>query len=168
MVTRRGRRGPRFAGRRPRRPVEWFDTLVDLSLAASTQNGTVLTTNILDAVKKGATIVRTIVDLWYSVNALNQNSICDLGLVMINDDAIGSGSFPDPQTVTDKPGWMLRKRVVIQGSEENVPESNHFVFDLKTSRILAGDDMDLILITNNNAGGQVNIKGLVRVLIKLR
>ena len=156
-------------GRRaPRRATQWFDQTIAINALAENQiTSTTLLPTILDLAKKGATILRTLIDINIQAVTVNVNLILDVGVVMMQSDAIVAGAFPDPADDAEQPGWLYRKSIGLYTTDafstvNRVP----FLADIKAKRKFAGEAWELMMIWERDAAvGTLNIQGLVRVLI---
>ena len=165
MTTRRPRRP--FGMARSRRKTSWFDVTVNVdTLLSGQQVSSVLTTNMGDDEKYGATIIRTIVPLSVNMTVASSGGIVSLGIVMVNQDAQAAQAMPDPEADLDQPGWMWRTRRVVSSSLVNDQSQALFIFaDLKVSRKFAGEEVDSVLIMGYSGVDSINIDGLVRTLV---
>ncbi len=155
----------RARARAPRRASEWFDSLIDVNVAAAAQVLVDLGQDILEDERKGMTIVRTIIRLAYELSSINTTAIMDLGLALISNDSRAAGSAPDADTADEQPGWWFRDRIVIVGSAEGSQDVLYpQVADIKARRKFPGEDMDPVLILDANAGSAIQVRGIVRLL----
>ena len=150
-----------------KRAVEWFDTLVNFTVAAGAQN--VLTLNDpLDDEKKGSTLLRMIVDLGLvAATAGNTGTLIAMGSMIAPDDAIAAGAVSDPDNFNEQPNWIFRTQESVYTSVANDRTQQVMIKqDRKTARLFRGSTYEHILVTNNVSGGltPVNVDGLVRCL----
>ncbi len=162
--SRRGRRGSR--GRAPRRVARWIDQFINLNVSTGGQITENLTVNLADAEKKGATLVRTIIDLEMNLSAPGSGGFVTLGATLVELDAIAAGAFPDVDISGEQPGWTFRMRKnVFTSSTNNHSESTQFIGDFKSKRTLRGLSFDYMLIIDAGVlTASVNIDGSVRTL----
>ena len=137
---------------RHRRAVEWFDVDMSFSVASAGQESRALTVSMLDSQKKGATIVRTVLDLWLISTVLNARVEIVFGVVLINDDAFASSALPDPSDPSDQPGWMWRQKVIIAGDASNTDETVHVHVDSPAKRKFPGEEHQQLLIIDSQTG----------------
>ena len=125
-----------------------------------------ITANMQDDEKKGMTLVRTLVNLSLLPIATGPGSVVALGLVMIEDDAIAAGSFPEPGDNIQKPGWLWK--TILPTSTALVNQNSDATLireDLRGKRKFPASGWDLMLLVNNIQGTvTVNIDGLIRML----
>ena len=151
----------------PRRAREWADITVDSTLTVGTQTAIHLSSAILDDEKKGATVVRVIIDLEAVALTVGVGSVIALGLLMLDAEARAAGVGPDPQDDNDQPGWMWRTRKLVFLSALNDRSQTTKIFmDVRSMRKFPGPDVDLAMVWAVVSGGssQVNLDGLIRVL----
>ena len=102
MVSRR--RGFRRAGvRAPRRAVEWFDNIINETLTSSDQQIEDLTDQMADSEKKGATIVRLIIDITCVLTTAGTGGLIRLAIGMVDNDALAAGAVPEADDEADIP-----------------------------------------------------------------
>ena len=165
MARRRGRRSGTTSGRASSpRAKEWIDQHIDFNIVDGAEGLRSITTNLLDDEKKGATIIRCLVDMHVSSKTLNAKVLTAIGLTMLNDDGFAAGAVPDPGDSSDQPGWYWRAQSVIRGNESNVLESQHIEKDLRAMRKFRGQEDQLVLIIEP-VGAAVDIDALFRTLI---
>ena len=167
MTTQRRRRPQGFGRRGPRRRTEWFDLTVNQTVAAGDQNSNDLTINMADVEKKGATLVRTLVQLYCAAVTVGTGSVLSLGIAMLNEDAAAAGSIPEADSDTDKPGWVFRTVVpVFTDTANRFANLTVIKEDLRSRRRFQGSSDQIELILDNFAGSSaINVDGLIRLLI---
>ena len=169
MTTRRRRTSAR-ASRGPRRAVRWIDTIVNLTNAGvGAQNVTSLLTNLRDQERKGATLLRMIIDLWLVAQTVGTGSLISLGTIQVTDDAVAAGSVPDPADTADEAAWRWRTHMPTFTAVLNEQQSTARVqVDLRGKMTLRAVDNDFILVTDSGASAtDVNIDGIIRCLFRL-
>ena len=123
-----------------------------------------------DDEKKGMTLTRTIMNLTLSVQTAGAGSVFSYGLVMVEDDAAASLSFPDPDDLSQDPGWVWREgqMPVFSSTVNDFSQSRLIRVDTRAQRKYIGEDFAFMLIMHVAAGGAstVNIDGWVRTLFK--
>ena len=169
MTMSRPRTAPRTQRRfsRPRKAVEWFDTIISVTIAASAQAELQLLGGLVVDEFKGARIVRTIVDLFLVATTAGTGTILSTGIAMINRDALSAGAVPEADDTADK-GWLWRTNKSVFTSVVNESQQqSHLLYDSRTSRRMRSDDDLMSMVFNTNAGASsINIDGLVRVLVE--
>ena len=152
----------------PRRQTEWYDTDVNVSVPISGQATVQLDVNLVSDEKKGATITRVLVSLIVFPSAVNLSSRVHMGIVLIEQDAVSAGAFPDVDQMDDQPGWMWRHMMSVRTENVSVRRSYQLVqADIRAQRKYIGEDYQLRLIIDENGGVvEGNCDGLIRVLVK--
>ena len=172
MTTTRSRqRGRGSSGNRrqgPRRAVEWFDFHVNQTVSSGSQNGVQCDINLGSSEKKGATIVRTLVDLWVMPTATGTGGTGGMGLAMINSEAAAASAFPDMDSPDDQIGFLWRTFFPFFTSDANdFAQAVRFKEDLRGMRKYPAEDFELTLIMDNATGTTAfNVDGQVRFLVK--
>ena len=165
MTTSRRRGG--FRRGSPRRKLEWVDTIINFdALGSLGQTHDRLTAGFSDDVKKGATLVRTIVDIGANLTVAGPGGVLSLGLLYSTDDTIAALAFPEVDVEGEQPGWLWRSSKSVFTQTANVKSNEtRFAFDLRMSRKFPGSGTDLVFLANMSATSEaVNIDGLVRCL----
>ena len=131
--------------------------------------------NVSDTEKRGCTIARTIMHLWFwpsSPGGANGIMLVDLGLSVVSDDALTAAAVPEADTSGDFPltGWLYRDEIAIIDSIDSNDNSPVELFkDLRTQRKM--DRAALVLHVEGNSGTgtafNVQVRGLVRTLYRL-
>ena len=150
-----------------RRPVQWFDQVVNESTASGTQDTTLLTGGITDIVKKGMTLVRTIIDMTSVLSIAGTGGLMHYGIAMVSDEAVASGAFPDADSASDEPGWIWRVmgRVIASTNLNDISMNSRLVYDIKSRRMFKTQDWDLYLIIDaGTLSDIVNTDGMIRTL----
>ena len=166
MVSRRRayRGGSRSRG--PRRASEWEDTQINETVDADQQFSN-LTTSMADDLKKGLTLVRTIIDLTVAQTVAGTGANMAMGIYLAGTDAISALVFADPASSGEQPGWVWRKNVSSVTSLANdASQFVHVFADLKAKRRFPGEDYDMVLVLDGlgSAGSPINIDGMIRQL----
>jgi len=136
-----------------------------------------LLVNVSDADKRGLTVVRSLVHLYFSVvagEAVNGSQRVIMGMQLASEDAFAAAAVPDPNNATEYPigGWMFRDMVVVTNSAAGgftSVQAVEFKLDLRAQRKL--DRSEMMYSVENNAGSGatfgVSVQGIIRVLYKL-
>ena len=146
------------------------------SLANNARLDQDLLVNVSDADKRGLTVVRMLIHLWYTSTAggpVDGSMRLFQGIQLASEDAFAAMALPDPNNSTEYPigGWMYRDMIVCTESALGVLRNNPVELwrDLRSQRKL--DRSEMVFSVENNAGGgttfSVDVQGLIRVLYKL-
>jgi len=160
-----------------RRTTAWEDTFISQTLANNARLDQDLLVNVSDADKRGLTVVRTLIHLWYtsgaSAPAVVGSQKLFQGIQLASEDAFDAMALPDPNNATEYPigGWMYRDIIVVNesavGLHTNAPRE--LWRDLRSQRKL--DRSEMVFSVENNASSgasfDVDVVGLIRVLYKL-
>ena len=169
MTTGRARVARGRGRRTPRRPVEWFDNIINETITSASQQVEDLSSELADLEKKGASIARIIINMTCVLTtAAGTGGVLTFGICMVENDAVAAGVSPEPSTETDKPGWMWRTRESVFSSDLNDRAQVAVIKeDLKTGRRFRGASDNLMLIIDSGTlSNPVNIDGWIRVLIR--
>ena len=97
-------------------------------------------TELIDPEKRGYTLIRTIIDLWFAPSGpagIYGFMACDVGIGLVSADARVADALPDPGASGDYPvtGWIWRSRVVVQGygGTEEAAVPTRINLDLRSS-----------------------------------
>jgi len=157
--------------RNARRGMQWYTHVAPgfATLAAGAQTNLPLytTADVTAVAIKGSTVTRTILDIRVGGDSVAQRVFFDWGLVVINGDAAAAGVFPDPQDLSDRPGWLGRGQLTtIQGSLSDSTQEEHLKLDLRSQRVLRAEEDQYHLIVHNSGVTIVRWYAYVRSLIK--
>ena len=142
--------------------------MVNTTVSSATQIAHDLTGEITEQeLVKGMTLVRMILHLTFAMTAAGAGGVIVLGVSLVERDAAAAGAFPDPATMGDQPGWLLRDQVsVFSSSTNDRSQVVDYFRDLKGKRTFAGEDITLNLIFDpGTLTSAVNVDGLARLLI---
>ena len=150
----------------PKRQAVWFDTIVDFTLAGNGTTLVSLDSNIIQAVKKGLTVVRTIIDLTVQPQGTGTGGTLSAGIAMYHGDAVAAGATPDPEDPNEQGGYLWRWAGSAYVSVLNDrSQATKLVYDIKAKRKFPSEDHELIFIFNQDVGAFThNVDGLIRVL----
>ena len=167
MTTRRAPRRQGSFRRGPRRKVEWFDNIINETVASGGQQVEDLSSEMTSLEKKGATVLRILVDMAALLIASGNGGVLTVGICIVDDDALASLTLPDPASETDKPGWLWRTRKsVFNNAVQDMSQQAFFIADLKAKRTFRGPSENLVMILDlGTSSASVNVDGWVRVLI---
>ena len=117
--------------------------------------------------RKGATLVRTLIDLYVMAVTAGTGGTCGLGISMVNLDGHAASALPEADSASDQPGWIWRTVVPVFTDTVNAfANATHIKEDIKSRRKYAGDDMLIDLIIDNVTGStSFNVDGMIRLLI---
>ena len=164
MTTRRARPFRRTQARR--RTAEWYDVSFNDSIAQNVQDIKDMSTNLESNERKGATIVRTIIDLQFIPATSNVQMRTFLGLVLVELDAFASAVVPDPSLSDDQPGWLYRAQTSVRASSVNDPNPYRLQADIKSRRKFPGEDvLYTAILERDSAVGNVLVTGWIRYLV---
>jgi len=156
------------------RMTDWVDTVISLGAGDGAQATASLLTGLAPVNLRGATVIRSIIELDLSsasvAGAWGVQRL-DFGIGVADQEAHAAGVLPDPLTSGDKParGWMYRtSRAVSQngiGSQVLFP----LRADIRGARKIENGEVYYIFNNNNVFGTAftVQVMGLIRLLIKL-
>ena len=153
---------------RSKRAVEWYSrTLFNTAVAASGQSNLDLSSEVPDALKKGGTIIRTLLDLTVNANLASTTTDVSLGLVLVTADALAAGAFPDARAFQDEPGWLYKNTCLVRGDASFAAayQGTHIKEDLRGRRKFTGEEMRYVLLMEAGTAAGLVITGLVRWLL---
>ena len=139
------------AGRGQKRGTRWFDTRLSDQLANGDQDTTDLTEDLGVDASYGCTITRIIGDIWvYPIapSAVTGVMRLDLGIAMIEEDALAAGAFPDPDEENDRPGrgWLWRGMLIIPDSSSSTESvAQRTMFAVRSQRKIDSARVRLIV-----------------------
>jgi len=155
------------------RHMRWIDSLVGISVASGAQGQVDLTVTLEDNERRGLTLTRTLLHLWFSDNDVVETAVGHQGVdyagAIIDADALAANVFPDPESATDFPPtpWTFRDRVHVRSSTLALLAGNIFPdvhMDLRSQRKL-GNGRHVLIITNTAVTGvafTVRVRGIIR------
>ncbi len=159
-----------------RRTTAWEDTFVNQTLNNNARLDQDLLVNVPDADKRGMTVVRTLVHLYFpetAGTAVTGAQKLLMGIQLASEDAFAAMAVPDPNNATEFPigGWMYRDITVVTQTASRLHQKalQEMRLDLRSQRKLDRSEM-IFSIENNASGGtafSVDVVGLIRVLYKL-
>jgi len=163
MTSRRRRSRPGRAG--PRRQFQWYTSHINEGVLDGAQANEVLSSGIVDNLKKGGTIVRILIDLTVAATAIGTGGTLGLGIYMVSDDALAATAFADVDAESEQAGWMWRTFTQYYTAVLNDrASSTRLVYDIKSGRKFPGEDWECVLVLDNNVSGQVaNVDGIIRL-----
>ena len=167
MTSRRTAPRRRSSSRRAVGRYEWFDAKFSQTTAANALAQTTLDSNLSSGFKKGATVMRCIVNLLLTPSAIDLMALFHFGICLLTIEAVASATLPDPEDMDDQPGWLWRTMYPATTHDLNVsPPSATKELDLRSRRRYIGEDYSLVFVTSMGGavGGQVD--GYIRTLIR--
>ncbi len=155
---------------RNRRGLIWADFSTERqSLAAATgSTHPVVITADGGASLRNYTITRIIHKVTIIPDAANVTANVYHALVLVNSDAAAAGSFPDPQTMTEQPGWIYRDMTTVATPSAGASNVEPETYDIRGQRLFRNQELGLYFIIRNEAaaiGVQYNV--YTRVLCKM-
>ena len=118
---------------------------------------------------KGATVTRTLMYLRLSGASIAETNLLYWGLVLVNADAAVAGAFPDPQDLSDRPGWIGRGRLE-NNMSLSINDSSQWTvlnLDLRSQRILHTEETEYHLVLDNDFIFIGIISAFVRTLMRM-
>ena len=156
---------------RNKRVLEWYTKergAVAILSGGQTNLPLFTTADVTATSVKGTTVTRTLLYVRMSSASVAQLNVFYWGLVLLNADAAGSGVFPDPADVSDRPGWLARGRLEnIQSDLSDKSQWSAVDIDLRSQRILRTEESEYHLIVETAATGFIAVwSAYVRTLMK--
>ena len=176
MTTRGGTARRPNQVRAQRRGTAWDDRLFTGELLTPTLTiSRELALNVSDTEKRGLTVQRVIVHLFWNAASTGTDGVqmLTVGLATVSDDAHAAAAYPDADEDADFPvsGWMWRDRFALVSATigGNLRSMLEIKQDLRVARKLDRSSLVLLLKTNAVSGTTfiTEITGIVRVLYKL-
>ena len=129
-----------------------------------------LSQNVIDALKNGSTIVRTLIDMTAVLTAAGTGGNIFLGIAMVSDDAVAASAFPDPDVNYEPVSWMWRTaRTIFTDSPNDSAQATRFSVDLRGKRKFQMGENNLYLLINAGAlTANINLDGTIRFLLMYR
>ena len=157
------------------RRTSWEDTLVNTTFSAGASTVVLHLMASLDADHmRGVTLTRVIAELAISSSAVAGawgNGFTDIGIGMIERDALAAAAVPDPTSATEEPGrgWVWRTRCGISQNGAGAPVFTRCMFDIRAQRKI--DSAAVAMLVQHTAGlgtsFGIHIVGIVRCLLLL-
>ena len=152
------------------RTLRWFQTHADAQTVTSGgQSANELLSALTVDQRKGATITRMILQLWFRADTID--SICRVkwGIVSISEDANTASAFPDADSALDLADWLIRGAEVVLTSDVNDGSQAVRVFrDVRSQRILRGaTDQTHFVVDQATSGTSVTYDVYSRILVLL-
>ncbi len=157
------------------RMTDWMDTVITLNPTNGGSDNVSLITGAAPINMRGATLIRTLVRLDFSsatVAGAWGIHECQFAIGIASQEAFAAGVLPDPRTATDKPprGWVYRSAAgVMQNGATGGQIVTAVQADIRGARKIENGEVYLIVDSDATAGTAftVNVRGLVRMLVKL-
>jgi len=155
------------------RHMRWLDKRVNIQIAEASQTLLEIGTEQLEAnERRGLTLTRMLIHLWVSDAATIETALgsqmVDLGIAVIDADALSASVVPDPAVEEDFPPrpWVWRDQVYCRSPETIVAP---FLFpEIKvevSSQRKLGNGAMVLVVDSNRANGiafTVRVTGLIR------
>ena len=156
------------------RRTAWEDTLFDSTVLSGGAASPTLMVGLTRDESRGLTITRMIGELSFASNTIAGafgNQIIDIGIAILDRDAIAASAHPDPNSVEDEPpsGWLYRNRIRVGQNGAGAPTIYVVRFDMRAQRKLNGGQVELILQSTTSTGTAftVDFSGIIRTLVLL-
>ena len=160
--------------RAPARRTAWDDQWITETIGSGSFATNLLAENVADPEKRGCTLVRLIVDMFFTPTTPLQTSSVQwlqFGIGLTSDDAYAASATPEPQDETDFPvlGWLLRSHAVIVSETSPSAYPVHRSYDLRVARKMERSSVFITIANTAIEGTATSIRhnGLFRVLYKL-
>ncbi len=168
MPRPRSRTGYRGRARAPRQKVAWYDTTINAILMSDQRITQDLSKNMSAADKRGARVLRIIVNYEYNMSIAGTGGLVSYGLCIWPDEA--SSVLPDPDSEDQDVQWLWKRTFDIVSSS-NASDSTQFTkvsIDVKPNRRLPTHLYSVRLIHKAEVlSDNVNVNGMVRLLMSV-
>ena len=138
------------------REKQWFSSNTNfVGLATNTQTEIQLFGASIHGARqiKGATLLRSIIDLRIQAQAVAQTVQLFWGLGIYTADARVAGGLSDPEDTSDRPNYVVRgKLTTIQSSLSDSSQWDRKELDIRTGRTLRSEEEELLMVLKNSAG----------------
>jgi len=116
---------------------------------------------------KGATVLRTLVDMKIQATAVAQQVGLFYGLAVVNEDARIAGALPEADDSADRADWMLRGRLsTIQASLSDASQWDTVRQDIRSGRTLHSEEDGLLMILDAETSGfTLSFNAFIRILM---
>ena len=155
-----------------RRETEWYSSILgftNVNNGAQTANRLYSTTSTPISRIKGSTITRIIIKMIMHPSVITAIHEMHWGIVIVNEDAIAAGAYPDADDISDRADWLARGWLC--GRSANLSDGSQddrVELDLRSQRIMrAEEDALMLVIDNSNNGNAVSYAYFIRCLVKL-
>ena len=152
------------------RTTEWYSKDIGIATLATGLLATLELYSIADVTAteiKGSTITRTLLQIRMNSNSISQNNELFWGLVQVNADAAAAAAFPDPEDLSDRPGWLARGKMEnIQSDLSDSSQWTMLSIDLRGQRIMRTEETEYFLLIRNSGAFTLQWSAYVRTLIK--
>ena len=154
------------APRAPKRAAVWQDTQINETMVNVSTVVDNLDVNIPQSIKKGLTLVRTIIDLYCVATGTGTGALVHAGIFMAHGDAVAASALADPLTDSEQAGYIWRWQGNVFTSVVNdSSQMTHLVYDLKSKRKFPSEDHELVFMMQASVSAiSVNCDGLIRQL----
>ena len=153
------------------RALQWFTSISDAQTVTSGgQSANELLAGLSDTLRKGSTITRIIMQLVLHAGTVDTTfGRVKYGIVLMNQDAVSAGAFPDADVATDNVDWLVRGAEVV--SATSLTDSSQFVSvfrDLRAQRMLrTGQELLEFIIDQSTSGQVIGYDLFTRILVRL-
>jgi len=159
----------------PRRPSDWLDTRVALSLPVGGQVIQSLMGAVSNIEARRYTVVRSLLRMGLSsqtiAGAYGVTKV-DIAIGVISVEAFtGAAAIPDPSTDNDKPagGWMYRTQVLVAQNGIGTSILSEVTADIRTGRKIDRGELFIVFDSASVRGTAfgIDVHGLYRGLMLL-
>ena len=152
--------------------MRWVDSLVSLNVADTVQSFDDLTSSLADNDRRGLTLTRTLIHMYFMGANTDETAAghqaVDVGIAMIDADALAASVFPDTDSETDEPSrpWVWRDRILCRQDVQTTgnPVWGEVRADIRAQRKMGNSRTVLIIDSNAAAGTAFNVRaiGIIR------
>jgi len=156
------------------RRTTWRDSLFNFSIAVGAQAVIEYNSGATQDENRGSTLTRTIAEfglISQTVAGAWGISIIDIGVALIEADALAVAVVPDPAVDRDEPGrgWIYRTRCVVAQNGIGTQIIYKCMFDMAGQRKIDSQRFALIIDHTASLGTAFNVQliGIIRSLVLL-
>ncbi len=156
------------------RHTEWWNKIINVeALAAGATTAIALDNGEAGAdTKSGLTLIRSIIELWYSTPTTGALGKLSFGLTMVSEDEAAGAAYPDPdrEGFQDTRWWFLLPEVFMFYSSGHGRYAEHVgPYDIHAMRKWPTPlHTAMALVHNNDTTNTLDVNGYVRTLVKRR
>ena len=118
---------------------------------------------------KGATLVRSIIDITMGAVSAGTGTPCAIAMYMIDNEALAAGALADLFQDDDDPGyiWKINQIPVFTNDTNSGQAAVRYQRDIRAMRKFPGEDYSIVMVFETSGGASnVNFDGFVRMLFK--
>ena len=150
------------------RELKWSTTIDnDNALASGSQTNIALLSNLDAANRRGSTITRIILRVTMYTDTVTTDGFLAFGIILLNNDAVAAGAFPDPNDAADNADWIMRD--VLTTRMQSVSDGSQAArgnYDLRAQR-LTRSAQDILHMVVNADGVGLEFHVYARILVRL-